>query len=302
MFLTPDNIRVEHGLEIKEKIIPWGSVWPKDSGGYRKGDKYKADRNLSGGTGKVEYITIHNTGDINEAKGTNDAEQYTRATWPNANMGDVRVHFFIDETDCWQNLREDEVGWHAADGRGPGNESSIAIEIIMDGSGSVADKAAENRGALLAAILLDKYGLGIDRLKTHRDWSGAYCPAYILPHWDEFVEKVEGFLFLIQAPAAPADDGLYRVQVGAYRYRENAEAMLKELQDAGFDGFIVTKIAGDTVVAKPAEPVLKSIDEIAKEVINGDWGNGQERFEKLEAEGYDSKKVQDRVNELLGMG
>ena len=30
--------------------------------------------------------------------------------WPNANMGDVRVHYFIDETDCWQQLREDEVG------------------------------------------------------------------------------------------------------------------------------------------------------------------------------------------------
>lgn len=198
MFLTPDNIRVEHGLEIKEKIIPWGAVWPKDSGGYRKGDRYKADRKLSGGTGKVEYITIHNTGDIHEAKGTNDAEQYTRATWPNANMGDVRVHYFIDETDCWQNLREDEVGWHAADGKGPGNESSIAIEIIMDGSGSAADTAAENRGALMAAILLDRHGLGIDRLKTHRDWSGADCPVYILPHWDAFVEKVEGFLSAIR--------------------------------------------------------------------------------------------------------
>lgn len=198
MFLIPDNIRVEHGLEIKEKIIPWGAVWPRDSGGCRKGDRYKADRKLSGGTGEVRYITIHNTADIREAAGTNDAEQYTRATWPNASMGDVRVHYFIDETDCWQNLREDEVGWHSADGRGPGNESSIAIEIVMDGSGSAADKAAEDRGALLAAILLDRHGLGIDRLKTHRDWSGAYCPAYLLPHWEEFVEKVEGYLAAIR--------------------------------------------------------------------------------------------------------
>ena len=102
-FLTPDNIRIEHGLEIKEKIIPWGARWPKNSGKYRKGDLFKADRLLSGGTGKVEYVTVHNTEDIAEARGTNDAEQYTRATWPNANMGDVRVHYYIDETDCWQN-------------------------------------------------------------------------------------------------------------------------------------------------------------------------------------------------------
>ena len=38
-FLTPDKTRVEHGLVIKEKIIPWGAVWPKDYKGYKKGDK-----------------------------------------------------------------------------------------------------------------------------------------------------------------------------------------------------------------------------------------------------------------------
>ena len=32
---------------------------------------------------------------------------------------------------------------------------------------------------------------------------------------------------------------LYRVQVGAYSVKENAERKLKELKEAGFDGFIV---------------------------------------------------------------
>ena len=50
--LTPDATRTEHGLVINEKIIPWGAVWPKDSGAYKKGAQYKADRLLSGGTGK----------------------------------------------------------------------------------------------------------------------------------------------------------------------------------------------------------------------------------------------------------
>ena len=204
-FLTPDNIRIEHGLLIKEKIIPWDAVWPKNSDGHKKGDRYKADRLLSNGTGKAMYVTIHNTPDINEESGTNDAEQYTRATWPNANMGDVRVHYFIDETDCWQNLREDEVGWHAADGSyGAGNDSSIAIEIIMDGSGSASDKAAENRGALLAAILLNRHGLDIDRLTTHAHWyPDSGCPRHILGHWDAFVEKVEGYLSMIQGESEP---------------------------------------------------------------------------------------------------
>lgn len=76
-FLTPDKTRVEHELVIKEKIIPWGCRMAKDYKGYKKGDKYKADRLLSGGTGKVAYVTIRNTADIEEAKGTNDAEQCT---------------------------------------------------------------------------------------------------------------------------------------------------------------------------------------------------------------------------------
>lgn len=62
--LTPDATRTEHGLVINEKIIPWGAVWPKDSGAYKKGAQYKADRLLSGGTGKVKGVTIHNTNDL----------------------------------------------------------------------------------------------------------------------------------------------------------------------------------------------------------------------------------------------
>lgn len=43
----------------------------------------------------------------------------------------------------------------------------------------------------------------------------------------------------------------------------------------------------------------KSVDEIAKEVICGDWGNGQDRKDRLTAAGYDYSAVQKRVNELL---
>ena len=39
-------------------------------------------------------------------------------------------------------------------------------------------------------------------------------------------------------PAAPASGKLYRVQVGAFSVRENAERMLARLKAAGFDGYI----------------------------------------------------------------
>lgn len=43
----------------------------------------------------------------------------------------------------------------------------------------------------------------------------------------------------------------------------------------------------------------KSITTIAKEVIAGKWGSGDDRKKKLEKAGYDYDKVQTKVNELL---
>ena len=196
--LTPDATRTECGLVINEKIIPWGAKWPKDSGKYKKGQKFKADKRLSGGTGKVAGVTIHNTNDLENVE--EDAEQYTRATWPNANMNDARVHYYVDDINAWQNLEDTEVGWHAGDGSGPGNGTTISIEIIMDGSGSKEDLGAEANGVILAALLLKKYGLTVEQLYTHNHWMGhpdaivqgarKNCPLYILPHWEQFKAKV----------------------------------------------------------------------------------------------------------------
>lgn len=45
----------------------------------------------------------------------------------------------------------------------------------------------------------------------------------------------------------------------------------------------------------------KTISQIAKEVINGEWGNGDTRKKKLEAAGYDYAAVQAEVNKQLGV-
>ena len=46
-------------------------------------------------------------------------------------------------------------------------------------------------------------------------------------------------------------------------------------------------------------PAKKSINEIAREVIQGKWGNGDARRKALTAAGYDFNAVQKRVNEML---
>ena len=43
----------------------------------------------------------------------------------------------------------------------------------------------------------------------------------------------------------------------------------------------------------------KSIDELAQEVIDGKWGDGEDRKNRLEKAGYNYDAVQNRVNEML---
>lgn len=43
---------------------------------------------------------------------------------------------------------------------------------------------------------------------------------------------------------------------------------------------------------------VQSLDDVARKVIDGDYGNGPERIEKLKAAGYDPDEVQKRVNEI----
>lgn len=45
---------------------------------------------------------------------------------------------------------------------------------------------------------------------------------------------------------------------------------------------------------------LKSVTEIAQEVINGQWGNGEYRKSRLNSAGYNYNEVQSKVNELMG--
>lgn len=230
--LTADRIRHEFGLTICEKIIPWGCKWNKNvyKNGkilFKKGSKYKADRLLSKNTGEVKGITIHNT------DGDADAETYTRATFPNQNMLSSRVHFYVDDREIWQNLKETEVGWHAGDGRGDGNDTTISIEILIKGLSVKDGIKAEENGAKLCALLLKKYNLAIKDVYSHKDWSGKICPINILPHWNFFLENVKTHLDILNN-----NKTLYRVQVGAFENIDNAENLLTKLKKEGYYGFI----------------------------------------------------------------
>ena len=67
-------------------------------------------------------------------------------------------------------------------------------------------------------------------------------------------------------------------------------------------GKAVSSVSSGSGSSKPAASTgKKSTDTIAKEVIAGEWGNGNDRKKKLEAAGYNYNTIQNRVNEMLGV-
>lgn len=128
-------------------------------------------------------------------------------------------------------------------------------------------------------------------ITVHRWFANKSCPGnWLYARLGDLATKVTANL---GGSTSPAEGTLYRVQVGAYKNKANADIMMVKLKAAGFDAFITTE-SGTSV------STLKSMDEIAREVIRGDWGNGADRRNRLTSAGYDYAAVQTKVNELLG--
>jgi len=89
------------------------------------------------------------------------------------------------------------------------------------------------------------------------------------------------------ASTTPTTGSMYRVrkawgdaatQKGAFSVLDNA----KKCADQN-PGYTVFDALGNAVYPTAAAPALKSVDEIAREVIAGKWGNGQDRKNRLTA-------------------
>lgn len=281
---------------------------------------------------------------------------------PPANGREVCVHGFIDANtgEVYQTLPWDHRGWH---GGGSSNNTHIGVEMCEPAcikytggstftcSDTATAKAAVKRtyeaAVELFAFLCKQYkldpladGVIISHKEGHKRGiaSNHGDPEHLWTQlktgytMDGFRKDVKAAMAEEEKPTAPATPKvLYRVQVGAYRVKSNADAQLKKVKAAGFDTYMVqagglykiqvgaysvkanaeamlkkvkakgfsayiTTATGTAVAATTA--AKKSIDEIAKEVIKGKWGNGAERKQKLTAAGYNYSAVQKRVNEL----
>ena len=93
----------------------------------------------------------------------------------------------------------------------------------------------------------------------------------------------------------------------------NGNERRSKLSLAGYDYNAVQKRINELVAelekakAEASEPVNEepkptpkfTTEEMVQKVINGEYGNGDERKQKLEAEGYDYRKIQNAVNQAL---
>lgn len=60
-------------------------------------------------------------------------------------------------------------------------------------------------------------------------------------------------------------------------------------------GFIAPKFMDEETIA----PIIRSVEEVANEVLSGLWGNGTARKDALTVAGYDYEEVQKKVNEIV---
>lgn len=141
-------------------------------------------------------------------------------------------------------------------------------------------------------------------LQKHEWYSNTNCPGpYLGSKFPYIAKEVNKRLEKDRNPVEDTTvttDNLYRVrkswsdvksQKGAFRNLSNAKACADR-----FKGYSVFDKNGKLIYPVATK---KSVDQVAKEVINGSWGNGEERKRRLTQAGYDYVSVQNKVNEIL---
>ena len=287
---------------------------PKNYGGIR--------------TQKVEYIVIHYTANDGDTDANN-------GNYFKNNVVGASAHWFVDDDSATISVPENRIAWHcgALSYKHPRcrNGNSIGIEICDDVRNGVIYPSAKTiaNAIELTKQKMKEHNVPAENVIRHYDVTGKKCPAYWVEDakWrSEFWSKLPGATE--KAPAATVPDDLYRIQTGAFSQKKYAEAKMKAVKAAGFDAFCVlvggywkvqvgafqsreraenfakeVQAAGFTCFVTKAAGApttgLKSIAEVAKEVIQGKWGNGLDRIKRLTEAGYDPDAVQKKVNELI---
>lgn len=261
-------------------------------------------------TGAIDRITIHHmAGNLSVETCGNVFAPTSRQASSNYGIGsDGRIGMYVEEKNrAWTS------GSPANDYR------AITIEVANDeigGNWHVSDKALAACIDLCVDICkrngiakLNYTGDTNGNLTKHCWFQATSCPGPYLGDKFDYIAEQVNIKLGAKTVATPTDtkkstDEIAK-EVIAGKWG-NGDDRKNRLTAAGYDYSTIQNRVNQMVSGsssestKPATPAQKSVDEIAKEVINGAWGNGSDRKTKLEAAGYNYSEVQSRVNAMLG--
>lgn len=166
-------------VNIIEDIIP------------QKGGKVRP-----GDVRQKKWIVIHETGNSSKGADAKNHSTYLK-NLAKANTTYVSWHYTVDDHEIYHHIPDNEIAYHASDGRveGGGNMASIGIEICVNSDGNF-DKARDN-AAWLTAKLLKEHNLTIGAVKQHHDFApdGKNCPQTIRDKglWNNFLQAVQKY-------------------------------------------------------------------------------------------------------------
>lgn len=232
-------------------------------------------------------IVVHNT--------ANDASAKNEIAYMIRNNNQTSFHYAVDDKQVVQGIPENRNAWHSGDGNGKGNREGIAIEICYSKSGGAKFTKAEANAVELIVDILKRYGWGVDRVTKHQDYSNKYCPHRTLDlGW-------ERFLGLIEDKLSPKTKSITEVAQEVLQGKwGNGQDRKKRLTQAGYDYSVVQAEVNRLIKGESkSTQTKKTNEEIAKEVIQGKWGNGAVRKKRLTDAGYNYSVIQALVNKML---
>lgn len=259
---------------------------------------------------KIKKITIHHmAGNLSVETCGNVFAPSSRQASSNYGIGsDGRVGMYVEEKDR---------AWTSSS---PANDNqAVTIEVANDGGANtnwhVSDKALNKLIELCVDICkrngikkLNYTGDANGNLTRHNMFASTSCPGpYLQSKFPYIAEQVNAKLGQPTPAPAPApkptpkpsksiDELANEVIAGKWG---NGQERADKLKAAGYDYNKVQNRVNEILGGGSKPSPSKSVDTLAKEVIRGDWGNGQERKDRLTKAGYDYNTIQNRVNQLL---
>lgn len=222
------------------------------------------------------------------------------------------AHFDVDATgNVAQYVDVHDYAWAVGDTHG--NSSSISIEMCNETlapkwgvSDATLSGATRLAGWLFAHVI--KAEPTKDNFFPHQHWSSTDCPGpYVMGKWAEILADVQRAYHSFVGTTVnnpPSNNHETNAQVAQEVYAGkwgNNPGRAAALTKAGYNATTIQNLVNQLAKngGSTPKPVGKSISELADEVIDGKWGDGPERVEKLKAAGYDPVAVQHEVNSKL---